>query len=161
MLLALASSAAAQSVQPQPEARAIEAAQAEIEALLNGGRFEIIREVTPGRRDRIRRAIVAVRHPRHCLTEMQVRFLEQPVGSTPSSPQRFDWSALESGGFKSANRVSYTVRPAAIPETLPPGSREIRRAEQRAPHYFLAPGETEAARLAQAARTMIRYCRPY
>jgi hypothetical protein len=74
MLLALASALAAQSVPPQPEARAIEAAQAEI-------------------------------------------------------------------------------------ETVPAAVREISRAEQRVPHYFLAPDGAKATRLAQAARTLIRYCR--
>jgi hypothetical protein len=160
MLLAPASALAAQSVPPQPEARAIEAAQAEIEALFNGGGFEIIREATPGRRDRSRRAIVATRHPRHCVTEMQVRFLEHPLGSTPGSPQRFDWSELQSGGSRAGSRVSYTLRAASVPETVPAAVREISRAEQRAPRYFLAPDAAKAARLAQATRALVRYCAP-
>jgi len=160
MLLALASALAAQSVPPQPEARAIEAAQAEIEALFNGGGFEIIREATPGRRDRIRRAIRAARHPRHCITEMQVRFLEHPLGSTPASPERFDWSELQSGGSQAGSRVAFTRRPRGVLETLPAATREIRSAEQRAAHYFAAPDEAGAARLAHAVRTLVRYCRP-
>jgi hypothetical protein len=47
-----------------------------------------------------------------------------------------------------------------VPETVPAAVREISRAEQRAPRYFLAPDAAKAARLAQATRALVRYCAP-
>jgi hypothetical protein len=115
MLLALASALVAQSVPPQPEARAIEAAQAEIEALWRPGTAIIVQIAAPGARYGLRRQILTVRHPRHCISEIGVRFLEAPLGAVQGSPQKFDWSELASIGQATGNRVSYTLRLPPFP----------------------------------------------
>jgi hypothetical protein len=161
MLLALASALVAQSVPPQPEARAIEAAQAEIEALWRPGTFQLLTERAGGDSS-LRLLITAVRHPRHCLSEMPVRYLEMPVGAVHGGPYRFDWSAVASVGYSGGDRIRVSFREQAIPASLPPGTAEtLRRARARARTFFVAPDEPSARRLAAAATQMVRACRAY
>jgi hypothetical protein len=156
MLLALASLLFAQA--DQPEARAIEAAQREIEALWNGGGHQIVGAAAPGQRHELRRQLLAVRHPRHCISEIDVRFLRSPVGVNYGSPQKFDWSQLETGGSVRDIRVTFRRRdpPFQIVNGRPVRPPPIPPVDE----YFQAPDGQAATRLSEAVRTLVRFCRP-
>jgi hypothetical protein len=116
-----------------------------------------MRDATPGQRDALRRQILAVRHRRHCVSEIDVRFLEHPLGVLYGSPQNFDWSRLASIGQAAGSRLSFTPLEPSLPIV---NGRMQRPPPGRGPdHYFEMPDPATAARLAAAARILVRYCR--